>query len=234
MKKNGFIATSLIYSFFLVFCAVLLSFITISSHNKNLLDKANEDIRNDLLAKKLKDVSIGSFVKVDINHPEFNVDVNWILFDKEDNALLVSDANVISYKAVSATAVASRLVRTMIDSFTCSCETFSARVLNASDLILFNNNADSKYIVNRLMNVSPLYYVKLSDDFGERTLYEFPTINNDNLTLEDYKSQVFSTSNYKYHNSGDDVNFRIVIILDKEDAIFGGNGSKNNPYYISC
>lgn len=229
MKKNGFIATSLIYSFFLVFCAVLLSFITISTHNKNLLDKANEDIRNDLITKKLLNIPIGSFVKLDVSHPDFNTNVNWILFDTGTNALLVSDANVVSYKADNAEAMASRLVTTLVEEFSNSCFIENARILDYNDFALFNDNANEKYIIDRLMNISPKYYVK-----NANKLYTFPTITDDSMTVDEYKATVFRLSNYETHVPGTEVNFRVVITLDKNDLISGGNGSKNNPYRISC
>ena len=48
MNKKGFIATSLIYSFFLVFCATLASYVAINIHNKMLLNRVTDQIREDL------------------------------------------------------------------------------------------------------------------------------------------------------------------------------------------
>ena len=79
------------------------------------------------------------------------------------------------------------------------------------------------------MNISPKYYVK-----NANKLYTFPTITDDSMTIDNYKATVFSLSNYEDHVPGTEVNFRVVITLDVNDLISGGNGSKNNPYRISC
>ena len=48
MKKNGFIATSLIYSFFLVFIAIIATLLNSYIASKTILDRYNEEITNDL------------------------------------------------------------------------------------------------------------------------------------------------------------------------------------------
>lgn len=48
MKKNGFIATSLIYSFFLVFIAVIAAIINSYISNKTILDRYNEEVQDKL------------------------------------------------------------------------------------------------------------------------------------------------------------------------------------------
>lgn len=66
MNKNGFIATSLIYSFFLIFCALLVCYVGIYMHNKLLLDNITTGIKAELESdtKDLKDAPIGSYVKL--------------------------------------------------------------------------------------------------------------------------------------------------------------------------
>ena len=229
MKKNGFIATSLIYSFFLVFCAVLLSFLTMSSHNKNLLDKANEDIRNDLRPKKLIDVPIGSYLSLDITHPDFNTDVNWVLFDKSANASFISDGIVISYNNGTINNIIST-VNSQLSSFSNACFIVNARLLAYSDIDIIKNNMDTKYVTERIMNVTPNYVVQNSSNY---LVYNFPIISSDSLSFEEYKNEVFANSNFLSYSSGN-VNLRLVVTLNSNDQIIGGNGSKNNPYHISC
>ena len=49
MKKNqGFIATSLLYTFFLFFCVILLSLVALFIHNRTLLNNLTVDIKTDL------------------------------------------------------------------------------------------------------------------------------------------------------------------------------------------
>ena len=52
MKKDGFIATSLIYSFFLVFIAIMAALLSSYIANKTILDRFNGEIQNDLNSDK--------------------------------------------------------------------------------------------------------------------------------------------------------------------------------------
>lgn len=61
-KKNGFIATSLIYSFFLVFITLFLTIIADYLQNKVLLNTIESDIKEEINATK----SIGDFKIGDI------------------------------------------------------------------------------------------------------------------------------------------------------------------------
>ena len=60
MKKNGFIATSLLYSFFLIFCALLLTLVASYAHNRLLLNNLINNTKlelsdiNNRSASKLK------------------------------------------------------------------------------------------------------------------------------------------------------------------------------------
>ena len=62
-KKNGFIATSLIYSFFLVFITLFLTIIADYLQNKVLLNTIESDIKEDINKKKgIKDFLIGDVI----------------------------------------------------------------------------------------------------------------------------------------------------------------------------
>lgn len=61
-KKNGFIATSLIYSFFLIFITLFLTIIADYLQNKVLLNTIESDIKEEINATK----SIGDFKIGDI------------------------------------------------------------------------------------------------------------------------------------------------------------------------
>ncbi len=47
-KKNGFIAISVIYSFFIVFIAVILAILAEYSYNRMIIKKINEQILNEI------------------------------------------------------------------------------------------------------------------------------------------------------------------------------------------
>ncbi len=62
-KKNGFIATSLIYSFFLVFITLFLTIIADYLQNKVLLNTIESDIKEDINKKKgIKDFLVGDLI----------------------------------------------------------------------------------------------------------------------------------------------------------------------------
>lgn len=48
MKKNGFIAMSLLYSFFLVFVTIMLNILVNYSHNRTLMNSVNNKVKNKL------------------------------------------------------------------------------------------------------------------------------------------------------------------------------------------
>ena len=67
MNKSGFIATSLLYSFFLLFCALILVFAINIGHNSILLnkekDKINEDIHSN---KRIMHAEVGSYFRLNV------------------------------------------------------------------------------------------------------------------------------------------------------------------------
>lgn len=65
MKKNGFIATSLIYSFFLIFITLFLSVIADYLQNKVLLDTIEKGIKDDInTTMGIKDFEVGDMVGI--------------------------------------------------------------------------------------------------------------------------------------------------------------------------
>ena len=67
MKKNGFIATSILYTFFLVFITLFVALITNYIHNQVLLaaiDEASIEQLNKINNTKLSDLKVGDRVKI--------------------------------------------------------------------------------------------------------------------------------------------------------------------------
>ena len=50
MQKNGFVSTSLIYTFFIIFLTMMLFVINSYSENRNFLKKYKEEIRNNFVS----------------------------------------------------------------------------------------------------------------------------------------------------------------------------------------
>ena len=69
MKEKGFIATSLLYSFFLVFCTLVISLLATFLHNRLLLAKLTNDIKDELSVIKSRtaaDFKVGDYVEMDL------------------------------------------------------------------------------------------------------------------------------------------------------------------------
>ena len=114
MKKNGFIATSLIYSFFLIFITLFLGIIADYLQNRVLLNKTESSIKLNLNKKiSIKDVNVGDLVGFSgtscTNTPKEYVVVNVINNDSAkcttkdgstslgDNCLILYSIKVGSY-----------------------------------------------------------------------------------------------------------------------------------------
>ena len=92
MKKNVFIATSILYSFFLIFVTLFIALILNYLHNKVLIGKINEDARNTLVQlneTKLTDLKAGESIRFDLSDTALNClneDYNWTVAFKRNIA----------------------------------------------------------------------------------------------------------------------------------------------------
>ena len=85
MKKNGFIATSILYSFFLVFITLFVSLVANYIHNQVLIRRQNEESREKLMSINNMDISkikFGEYVKFQTNPikltiPPVHSDYEW-------------------------------------------------------------------------------------------------------------------------------------------------------------
>ena len=89
-KKNGFISTSIIYSFFLVFVTLFLALILNYMHNQLLLNKINDAAKNDINKIKnarISNLNIGDYVLFELkdDHSDVINEVVYILANKYDN-----------------------------------------------------------------------------------------------------------------------------------------------------
>ena len=90
-KKNGFISTSVIYSFFLIFITLFLALILNYMHSRMLLNKINESARNDINKIKnarIANLNVGDFVLFKLKdeaHDEINETV-YILANKYEES----------------------------------------------------------------------------------------------------------------------------------------------------
>lgn len=125
MKRNGFIATSILYSIFLVFLTLFLALILTYLHNQILLQKVNENAWENLMKinnTKISDLKVGDYVQFmddpvigehsDPNDPEFDINqatesvlnqsAKWIVADIEESGnnkiyYFISDIDAAKY-----------------------------------------------------------------------------------------------------------------------------------------
>lgn len=82
MKKNGFIATSILYSFFLIFLTLFIGLVANFLHNRILLAKIEDTSREILFGinnTKLTDLSVGDHIKFRTNDLIVDSNATWTL-----------------------------------------------------------------------------------------------------------------------------------------------------------
>ena len=66
MKKNGFVSTTLIYTFFILFLALMIFLLGSYSHNRHLLSSYRSDIKISLLERSGQDVNVYFMIYNDV------------------------------------------------------------------------------------------------------------------------------------------------------------------------
>lgn len=83
MKKNGFIATSILYSFFLVFITLFIALVANYLHNKILVNKIDQSALNyldEVNRTKLSDVNVGEYITFSLKNEKYlNKNGKWVL-----------------------------------------------------------------------------------------------------------------------------------------------------------
>ena len=238
MNKNGFIATSLIYSFFLVFCAVLLSYISISAHNKNLLKNANDKIRFDIQNKTINNIEVGSSIKLNLSNSSYNLkNITWELFyNQEGTAEFISSSIILSNKDIN-------YINYYLSTLKNDCMIDKARVITKQDIYnKIKDNIKDVLILKNLLNTTDIlgnnvgigntisYLIKEGNDYKK---YNYLSLGNDNISLSEFTNSNLTNSNIISINENENINVRAVITLPTNIGIIGGNGSKGNPYILN-
>lgn len=110
MKSKGFIATSLLYSFFIIFCTLIISLLGTFLHNRLLLSTLTNNIKEELSNIKSRTAAnfkTGDHVEMslylagkhaDDSPDEANEhDIMWVVFKQEaDFTFLISKASILS------------------------------------------------------------------------------------------------------------------------------------------
>lgn len=163
MKRNGFIATSILYSFFLVFISLFIALILNYVHNQLLISRINEKAQTKLSEinnTKISDLEVGDFVTIandytiltsEREHP-LNSDAKWVVAridtsGTQKHYYFVSDltANKKSVRARLGTDTIAKVQPMTINVFN-EINNTSNKIYNKS--ILYKNNTINFSIVN--------------------------------------------------------------------------------------
>ena len=235
MNKKGFIATSLLYSFFLLFCALILVFIGNMAQKSILLNKEIDQINEDLHSiKYLKDAKIGSYFRLNVcvSSSYFNQadTLDYIIFDNgttdENNmASLISKNyslklnslelinNILSYISVK------QGVNT-IESRSMTINDYQQKISKIEDekvrklLIYSDFNYDTMYLLaTDKKNYTNSKVIEIKENIDKNTIPEIQDLNNNDINNE----KVF---------------VRLVFEIHNETMIIGGDGTRTNPFIL--
>lgn len=239
MNKKGFIATSLLYSFFLLFCALILVFIGNMAQKSLLLNKEIDQINEDLHSiKYLKDAKVGSYFRLNVcvSSSYFNQadTLDYIIFDNglndENNmASLVSKNysfklnslellnNILGYISV-------KQGNHEIKSRSMTINDYDEKISKIADekvkkfLIYSDFNSDSMYLLAAdKKNYVNSKVIKISQTIPVK-------INESNIPQkEDLKDNDINEEK---------VFVRLVFDIHNETMIIGGDGTSTNPFIL--
>ena len=181
MKKNGFIATSILYTFFLVFLSLFVALIANYLHNRILLAKIDEKSREILYGinnTKLSDLEVGDHIKFKSDDNLLNSDATWIVVAVENVGSnkkyhFLSDLNAakldVRYKIPNVDKVEKyhtltvnlyeTLLANGIYNKAITYNGFNVRMVNSSFLTNLRNNITDPFIKSEIFNPGGSYLV---------------------------------------------------------------------------
>lgn len=227
MNKKGFIATSLLYSFFLLFCAIILSFVGNLGHNTVLLnkeiDKINEDIHT---TKYIYNVKVGDYFRLNICVAEDKKDlfnsgdtIDYVLFSK-NNGLGYFVSKNYSYKLNNL-----ELLNNIIDSI---------YVRNNDKIISSRSMTENDYNIIESITDTKLKDTIIKGDFNNTSRYLLANNSDNNYS----GSKVYDMSSNTVRDiNNDDITsdntfIRLVFEFNNSLKIIGGDGTLSNPYLL--
>ena len=235
MNKKGFIATSLLYSFFLLFCALILVFIGNMAQKSILLNKEIDQINEDLHSiKYLKDAKIGSYFRLNVcvSSSYFNQadTLDYIIFDngttdKNNMASLISKNysfklnslelinNILGYISV-------KQGENTIESRSMTINDYEQKISQIDDekvrklLIYSDFNYDTMYLLaNDKNDYTNSKVIEIKENIDKNTIPAIQNLNNNDINNE----KVF---------------VRLVFDIHNETMIIGGDGTSTNPFIL--
>lgn len=185
-RKNGFIATSILYTFFLVFLTLFVALIANYLHNRILLAKIDETSREKLSGinnTKVSDLTIGTHIRFKTDDNLLNSDATWILANIEGTGnvkkyyfisdLTAANIDVIykipdvdkteKYHALTVSLYETMLSNGAYDS-AISYGGFKVYMATSSFLAGIRSNVTDPFILSELLNPGGNYLVYIDQD----------------------------------------------------------------------
>lgn len=228
MKKNGFIATSLIYSFFLVFCALLVGYVGLYIHNKNLIDTVNINVKDELLSEKAvkSKLKVGDYVSLNLKNGDFTSN-NFIVLSNNKTVIVLVSAE--TYQSANY--------------YTKDAETNSYDYLIKNDLNYFSNLYLNSILPIKETDIDKFKsYLIIGDSFiyyKSNNPY-LGTVSNDSSCSLDSRCSLINNNLYlcskeinkDKDNTYPNQNIKVIITINIEAIVTSGDGTNSNPYQL--
>ncbi len=226
MKKNGFIATSILYSFFLVFCSLLVGILATSMHNRLLLNDVKDTIKKDLVNINNKgsyNLKAGDFLVMPLFKKGEGIylkDSLWVVENINDNVIyVVSKEPILKTNKYTTSVIMQEELDKYYNQYTTTG--FFPGSPHVTYLTRSKIN-EHKNISNELIK-SSLYDV--TNDYIYYDTNKFYLKRNCTLSAcSEFGNNLISPNEY---------NVRLYAYLNNNIYIQSGTGSINNPYQIS-
>lgn len=241
MNKKGFIATSILYSFFIVFCAMLLTYIGVLGHNSILVNKEKDLINEELHSMiYLSDAKDGDYFRLNVcsrNKDLFQSGdtINYYLIKYGGKYVFVS--STVSFKLNSYELLDELLKKININY---KGNEIKSRSMSKADYSIINGYSDNK-LKNKILNIDI--------DYNESNLSGYYLLaNNPYSGSESYKTYIIENTEpngeKKHEIKGDLINvtntlsnlsnmyIRLTFDIDNNYRIISGDGTYSNPYIM--
>ncbi|MDD4187390.1 MAG: hypothetical protein PHX04_01270 [Bacilli bacterium] len=225
-KNNGFIATSLLYSFFLIFCAILLSLVGNFLHNRTLHNNTISKIKENLSNAgrlTLSNAEIGSYVKMPVFCSGLTINfknTNWIVssINSDKTITLVSDNIVMMSNSTKDPEELQLLVNHFYNMYTTGLTDKNYLTYFTKELIDDFEDIDDVFLKKALLSSNNEYFYY---DESNNSFYLYRNSCNENDECEVIKD----TDLTQY-------GLRLVMTVSIDTPVSSGIGVLNNPYEI--
>lgn len=231
MNKKGFIATSLLYSFFLVLCAILIAFVGLLVHNTALINKQINMIEEDLHRNlTLNDANKGEYFRLNICSKSvfFSPDdkMNYFLVSNDGNNVRLL-ASSVSYKFNNI-----ELLDDLLSDITLkgkSPEETISESMSKKDYNFIKEFSNKEYInlESTSENSAPKIKILVKDKDDNDNVYKYYTTNE---TDENNETNPLNSVTSLAQEA--EIYLRLAFNLDKNIKIITGDGTKANPYIL--